>query len=324
MDELQKERNAHYANIPFRSTWEHFQSMEFMRNYLEKKVDEREITREQIRKIVNEKQVMENNYQQIQQHRQQQQQINLHVDQDNQTDVSSKESHHFQQHEHLHLQLQQQQHMQDYLQEGGVTIEEEMQTNQNSELIDTHHDIGGVEPIYLTRSKQQLEEQNLLMPPTVTESLHIHTKDYYHQRYDHSQLEMHQPSMVEVTIDESPMAITTTEAILSPTVKTAEPESATHTITTLPVVPTPLYRNHNARTAPVAMTSDVGHQMRTVISRRHSHPEISVPTDDLEWNSFEMIMQVHTNGENNDEEVVVGEQDVDISNNDGITIGPEA
>lgn len=295
--------------------------MEFMRDYLEKKVDEREITREQIRKIVNEKQEMENNYQQIQLQRQQQQQDNLDVEHDGQTDDMERADHHFQHHEQLQLQLQQQQHMHDLLQQG-VSMEEEIQTNQtqqqHSELIDNHHEMRGVEPGYLARSKQQLE-QNLLLP-SAAEPLDIHTKDYYHQHYDHSQLDVHHPSMVEVTIDESPMAITTTETILSPTTKSAV-SAAASTGTTLPVVPTPLYRNQNVRGGQVPLTG-VGHQMRAVISRRHSHPETTAAGDDLEWNPFEMIMQVQTNGGNNDEEVV-GEQEVDVSNNDGISIGPE-
>ncbi|KAI8040759.1 hypothetical protein M5D96_006702 [Drosophila gunungcola] len=56
VDELQKERHAQYSNQGFRSTWEHFERMSFMREILLKKVDEREQTREQIQEIVSEQQ----------------------------------------------------------------------------------------------------------------------------------------------------------------------------------------------------------------------------------------------------------------------------
>jgi len=41
VDELQKERHAQYSHQGFRSTWEHFDRMNFMRDILLKKVDER-------------------------------------------------------------------------------------------------------------------------------------------------------------------------------------------------------------------------------------------------------------------------------------------
>ncbi|XP_020804606.1 mastermind-like domain-containing protein 1 [Drosophila serrata] len=56
VDELQKERHAQYSHQGFRSTWEHFDRMCFMRDILLKKVDEREQTREQIQEIVSEQQ----------------------------------------------------------------------------------------------------------------------------------------------------------------------------------------------------------------------------------------------------------------------------
>ncbi|XP_017081315.2 uncharacterized protein LOC108114721 [Drosophila eugracilis] len=56
VDELQKERHAQYSHQGFRSTWEHFDRMTFMRDILLKKVDEREQTREQIQEIVSEQQ----------------------------------------------------------------------------------------------------------------------------------------------------------------------------------------------------------------------------------------------------------------------------
>ncbi|KAH8269978.1 hypothetical protein KR018_001396 [Drosophila ironensis] len=56
VDELQKERHAQYSHQGFRSTWEHFDRMTFMREILLKKVDEREQTREQIQEIVSEQQ----------------------------------------------------------------------------------------------------------------------------------------------------------------------------------------------------------------------------------------------------------------------------
>ncbi|KAH8309832.1 hypothetical protein KR067_008527 [Drosophila pandora] len=56
VDELQKERHAQYSHQGFRSTWEHFERMSFMREILLKKVDEREQTREQIQEIVSEQQ----------------------------------------------------------------------------------------------------------------------------------------------------------------------------------------------------------------------------------------------------------------------------
>lgn len=56
VDELQKERHAQYSHQSFRSTWEHFDRMSFMREILLKKVDEREQTREQIQEIVSEQQ----------------------------------------------------------------------------------------------------------------------------------------------------------------------------------------------------------------------------------------------------------------------------
>ncbi|KAH8379527.1 hypothetical protein KR009_005432 [Drosophila setifemur] len=59
VDELQKERHAQYAHQGFRSTWEHFERMSFMRDILLKKVDEREQTREQIQEIVSEQQLQQ-------------------------------------------------------------------------------------------------------------------------------------------------------------------------------------------------------------------------------------------------------------------------
>lgn len=322
VDELQKERNAHYANIPFHSTWEHFQSMEFMRDYLEKKVDEREMTREQICKIVNEKLEMENNYQ-LQQQRQRQE--NLAVEHNVQTANKGHDSvaggHLFQQPEQLQIQLQQEQHMQDLL-EQGVCIEEEIQTDQtqqhqHSELID--NEMHANEPIYLTRSKQQLQEPNLLIRSGGNEAIHIHTKDYYHPHYNSSQLEPHHASMVEVTIDESPMVLSTGDTILLPTDKAGISTVTSGASSTIPIGVIPLYRNQNTRVVP----SGIGHQVRAVISRRHSHPEATTSTDDLEWNPFEMIMQVQTNGDNNDDVDVI-EQEVDVSNNGGsITIVSE-
>lgn len=72
VDELQKERHARYSQEPFHSTWEHFNRMSFMRDILEKKVDEREQTREHIQEIVSEKQQLLNHHHQQQQHHQQQ------------------------------------------------------------------------------------------------------------------------------------------------------------------------------------------------------------------------------------------------------------
>ncbi|XP_017864358.1 PREDICTED: myb-like protein Q isoform X1 [Drosophila arizonae] len=66
VDELQKERHAQYAQQGFRSNWEHFERMSFMREILLRKVDEREQTREHIQEMVSE--------QQQHQHQQQQQQ----------------------------------------------------------------------------------------------------------------------------------------------------------------------------------------------------------------------------------------------------------
>ncbi|XP_067612744.1 uncharacterized protein [Eurosta solidaginis] len=59
VDELQKERRAHFTQQPFHSTWEHFERMDFMRDILIKKVDEREQTREQIQEIVSEHQQLQ-------------------------------------------------------------------------------------------------------------------------------------------------------------------------------------------------------------------------------------------------------------------------
>ncbi|XP_054735043.1 uncharacterized protein LOC129242437 [Anastrepha obliqua] len=59
VDELQKERRAHFTQQSFHSTWEHFERMEFMRDILIKKVDEREQTREQIQEIVSEHQQLQ-------------------------------------------------------------------------------------------------------------------------------------------------------------------------------------------------------------------------------------------------------------------------
>lgn len=67
VDELQKERHAQYAQQEFRSNWEHFERMAFMRDILLRKVDEREQTREHIQEMVSEQQ------HQQQQHPQQQQ-----------------------------------------------------------------------------------------------------------------------------------------------------------------------------------------------------------------------------------------------------------
>ncbi|SPP77059.1 Hypothetical predicted protein [Drosophila guanche] len=69
VDELQKERYAQYSHQGFRSNWEHFERMSFMREILLKKVDEREQTREHIQEIVSEQQ------QQQQQHHQHHQQL---------------------------------------------------------------------------------------------------------------------------------------------------------------------------------------------------------------------------------------------------------
>ncbi|XP_036326464.1 uncharacterized protein LOC118739318 [Rhagoletis pomonella] len=59
VDELQKERRAHFTQQSFHSTWEHFERMDFMRDILIKKVDEREQTREQIQEIVSEHQQLQ-------------------------------------------------------------------------------------------------------------------------------------------------------------------------------------------------------------------------------------------------------------------------
>ncbi|XP_039963477.1 uncharacterized protein LOC120776669 [Bactrocera tryoni] len=59
VDELQKERRAHFTQQAFHSTWEHFERMDFMRDILIKKVDEREQTREQIQEIVSEHQQLQ-------------------------------------------------------------------------------------------------------------------------------------------------------------------------------------------------------------------------------------------------------------------------
>lgn len=56
VDELQKERHAQYAQQGFRSNWEHFERMSFMRDMLLRKVDEREQTREHIQEMVSEQQ----------------------------------------------------------------------------------------------------------------------------------------------------------------------------------------------------------------------------------------------------------------------------
>ncbi|ALC43691.1 CG6163 [Drosophila busckii] len=76
VDELQKERHAQYAQQPFRSNWEHFERMSFMRDMLLRKVDEREQTREHIQEMVSEQQQQHHHHhqQQQQQHHQEQQQ----------------------------------------------------------------------------------------------------------------------------------------------------------------------------------------------------------------------------------------------------------
>ncbi|KAH8418731.1 hypothetical protein KR222_006013 [Zaprionus bogoriensis] len=56
VDELQKERHAQFAQQEFRSNWEHFERMAFMRDTLLRKVDEREQTREHIQEMVSEQQ----------------------------------------------------------------------------------------------------------------------------------------------------------------------------------------------------------------------------------------------------------------------------
>lgn len=77
VDELQKERHAQYAQQEFRSNWEHFERMAFMRDTLLRKVDEREQTREHIQEIVSEQQHQQQPSQHPQhpQHPQQQQQM---------------------------------------------------------------------------------------------------------------------------------------------------------------------------------------------------------------------------------------------------------
>ncbi|KAL7734912.1 hypothetical protein ACLKA6_011183 [Drosophila palustris] len=56
VDELQKERHSQYGQQGFRSNWEHFERMSFMREMLLRKVDEREQTREHIQEMVSEQQ----------------------------------------------------------------------------------------------------------------------------------------------------------------------------------------------------------------------------------------------------------------------------
>ncbi|XP_030373149.1 uncharacterized protein LOC115623085 [Scaptodrosophila lebanonensis] len=70
VDELQKERHSQYSQQGFRSNWEHFERMSFMRDILLKKVDEREQTREHIQEMVSEQQ--QHHHHQQQQHHQQQ------------------------------------------------------------------------------------------------------------------------------------------------------------------------------------------------------------------------------------------------------------
>ncbi|EDW29437.1 GL22832 [Drosophila persimilis] len=67
VDELQKERYTQYSHQGFRSNWEHFERMSFMRDILLKKVDEREQTREHIQEIVSEQQ-QHHQHQQVGQH----------------------------------------------------------------------------------------------------------------------------------------------------------------------------------------------------------------------------------------------------------------
>ncbi|XP_068149109.1 uncharacterized protein [Drosophila tropicalis] len=64
VDELQKERHSQAAHQVFRSNWEHFDRMSFMRDILLKKVDEREQTREHIQEMVSEQQ--QHQHQQLQ------------------------------------------------------------------------------------------------------------------------------------------------------------------------------------------------------------------------------------------------------------------
>ncbi|XP_064545351.1 uncharacterized protein LOC135433270 [Drosophila montana] len=63
VDELQKERHAQYAQQGFRSNWEHFERMSFMRDMLLRKVDEREQTREHIQEMVSEQQQQQQQHQ---------------------------------------------------------------------------------------------------------------------------------------------------------------------------------------------------------------------------------------------------------------------
>ncbi|XP_060655835.1 myb-like protein Q [Drosophila nasuta] len=95
VDELQKERHAQYGQQGFRSNWEHFDRMSFMRDMLLRKVDEREQTREHIQEMVSEQQ---------QQHPQTQIQTQAHPHPQSQSQ-SHPQSHHQLAQQSQHLQI---------------------------------------------------------------------------------------------------------------------------------------------------------------------------------------------------------------------------